>query len=146
MSGQGVVIGLHHLQDLINGKTRRVRRGLLAALEELLRGVFPQPQNLQEEISKLSTDSPRMADLSWVQAEPIASLARKWILQHAQVNMRQLAIRVSRTIHQMGYSRSPSAIQPILGGWKKKTRGFVRRAMFKLFDRGDTQQIVEQQL
>jgi RNA polymerase primary sigma factor len=87
-----------------------------------------------------------MADLSWVQAEPIASLARKWILQHAQVNMRQLAIRVSRTIHQMGYSRSPSAIQPILGGWKKKTRGFVRRAMFKLFDPGDTQQIVEQQI
>jgi len=38
MSGQGVAIGLHRLQVLVNGKTRRVRRGLLAALEELLRG------------------------------------------------------------------------------------------------------------
>ena len=66
--------------------------------------------------------------------------------QHPQISMRQLAIRVSRTIQQMGYSRSPSAIQLIVGGWKKKTRGFVYRAMLKLFDGGDTGQIVEQQL
>lgn len=146
MSERGVAIGLHRLQVLVNGETRRVRRGLLAALEELLREVFPKPQNLEEDISKLPPDNPRMADLRWVQAEPIASLARKWISQHPQVSMRQLAIRVSRTIQQMGYSRSPSAIQPILGGWKKKTRGFVYRAMLKLFDGGDTEQIVEQQI
>ena len=144
LSERGVAIGLHRIQVLVNGKTRRVRCGLLAALEEMLGEVFPQ--NLDKEISKLSRDNPTIADLSWVQAEPIASLARKWISQHPQVSMRQLAIRVSRTIQQMGYSRSPSAIQLIVGGWKKKTRGFVYRAMLKLFDGGDTGQIVEQQI
>ena len=144
LSERGVAIGLHRIQVLVNGKTQRVRCGLLAALEEMLGEVFPQ--NLEKEISKLSPDNPRIADLSWVQAEPIASLARKWISQHPQVSMRQLAIRVSRTIQQMGYSRSPSAIQLIVGGWKKKTRGFVYRAMLKLFDGGDTGQIVEQQM
>lgn len=145
-SERRVSINLHHLQALVDGKTRRVRRGILAALEDLLGEKFPGSQNLEEEIAKVSPQSPRMVDLTWVQAEPIATLARRWISQHRAFSRRQLAIRVSRTIRGMGYSSSHNTIQPILGGWKKRTRGFVYRAMLKQFDGGDRAQIPKQHI
>ena len=73
----------------------------------------------------------RLIDLSCVQAQPIALLAKRWLVVHPDASLRQLAIRVARSARDMGYATSPNTIQPILGGHKKRTRGFVYRAMLK---------------
>jgi len=67
--------------------------------------------------------------MAWVRAEPIVALAKTWLEQHPGMSKRQLAIRLSARIREMGYSRGHDALQPILVGWKKKTRRFVYRAM-----------------
>ena len=53
--------------------------------------------------------------------------------------MRQLALRVAKSARRMGYTTSPNTIQPILGGHKNRTRGFVYRAMLKQFPGGREQ-------
>ena len=45
------------------------------------------------------------------------------------MTMRKLAIQISRIVGELGYATSPNTIQPILGGHKKKTRGFIYRAI-----------------
>jgi len=67
--------------------------------------------------------------MAWVRAEPIVALAKTWLEQHPGMSKRQLAVRLSARIREMGYSRSHVTLQPILGGWKKKTRRFVYRTM-----------------
>ncbi|MDA2925234.1 hypothetical protein MYX65_11405 [Acidobacteria bacterium AH-259-L09] len=131
MSEEGVSIGLAHLQRLVDGKVRRVRRRVVTAMEIVLPEKFPQLRNLEEEIAKLTPT--RIADLSWVKAKPIASLARAWIAEHPGYTMRQLAIRVSKTVRRMGYASTHNTIQPILGGHREKTRGFIYRAMLNQF-------------
>ena len=49
--------------------------------------------------------------------------------------MRRLSIRLSTTLEKMGYRTSHNTLQPVLGGWKKRTRGFVYQAMLKLSGR-----------
>ena len=100
-------------------------------MEIVLWEEFPQLKNWEEEIAKLTPT--RIADLSWVKAKPIAALARTWITQHPGYTMRQLAMRVSKTVRRMGYASTHNTIQPILGGHRKKTRGFIYRAMLSQF-------------
>ena len=102
-------------------------------MEKLLQEEFPQFDNWEEKLTKLTSRSV-MIDLSWVRAEPIARLAQEWIQQHPGSSLRQLTLQVSKTVHRMGYTRSFHSIQPVLGGHRKKTRGFVYRAMLHQFE------------
>lgn len=145
MSKRGVSMSLHHYQELVEGKARRVRRAFLVALEGLVRRDFPEVQNLEEDLAATSSDTRKLEDLCWVRAEPIAELAKKWIAEHLGISQRQLAIRVYKTVRRMGFSSTLNTIQSILGGWKKKTRGFVYRALLKQFGR-TTARIPEQDL
>ena len=111
----------------------RVRRAVVAAMEKLLQEEFPQLDDWEGQLTKLTSRSV-MIDLSWVRAEPIAHLAQEWIQQHPDSSIRQLALQVSKTVDRMGYTRSFHSIQPVLGGLKKKTRGFVYRAMLHQFE------------
>ncbi len=131
MSKRGVSMSLHHFQELVDGKVRRVRRAFVIALEELVRRDFPEIQNLEEELATASSATHKLEDLSWVRAEPIAELAKQWVAEHPGISQRNLTIRVYKTIRRMGFSTTLNTIQSILGGWKKKTRGFVYRAMLK---------------
>ena len=133
LSEQGLLMSLDHLQCLVSGRTRWVRRGVVAAVEKLLQEEFPQLDNWEEKLTELTPRSV-MIDLSWVRAEPIARLAQEWIQQHPGSSLRQLTLQVSKTVHRMGYTRSFHSIQPVLGGLKKKTRGFVYRAMLHQFE------------
>lgn len=73
----------------------------------------------------------KQLDLCWVEASPIADLAKTWLLQHPGVSRRQLSIRVAKSVRRMGFRTGANTIQIILGGHKKRTRGFVYRAMLK---------------
>jgi hypothetical protein len=102
------------------GSARRCplpRRCLLKGCEQRFR-----PQHAQQR-------ERRKRDLGWVRAEPLVDLATAWLEQNPGMSKRQLAIRLSARIREMGYSRSHDTLQPILGGCKKKTRRFVYRAM-----------------
>ena len=133
LSEQGILMSFDYLQRLVNGKTRGVRRAVVAAMEKLLQEEFPQLDDWEGQLTKLTSRSV-MIDLSWVRAEPIAHLAQEWIQQHPDSSIRQLALQVSKTVDRMGYTRSFHSIQPVLGGLKKKTRGFVYRAMLHQFE------------
>lgn len=126
---RGVRLGLDHLQRLISGKARRVRVEVLQVMEEMM------------------TDAPATAsepptqdtaiELAWVDAQPIHELAKEWLRENPGTTARQLALKVAETVREMGYSTSHSTIQPILGGWKQRTRGFVYRAMLRQFEGTD---------
>lgn len=146
MLERGVVISLDQLGRLVNGRTGRVRSRITSAMVELLRQECAGMQNLDEEIARLTSKTGRETDLCWVQAKPIAILARTWISEHPGFTMRQLAVRVWQTIRRMGYRRSVNSVQPILGGWKKKTRGFVYRAMLSQFKRPDQTRIPKEHI
>ena len=72
------------------------------------------------------------ADLRWVPAQPTAAMARRWLAAHPGVSRCQLARRVCETLARMGYRSSPSTIRTIVGGRRKKTVGFVHRALIEL--------------
>ena len=121
-----------HLRRLLHGKMSRVRRTVVSALEAILREDFPNVSDWEKQMAKLT---PRqVTDLSWVKAEPTAALARKWVAQHPEHSMRQLAIRVSKTIQRMEYRTTPNTVQTVLGAHKKTTRGFIYRAMLMQFN------------
>ena len=128
---EGVCLRRRSLHRLLNGDSTRVRRGVVSALQGLLRQDFPHMTNLEEEVAKLTPQ--RVVDLSWVKAEPIAALAREWVAEHPGQTMRQLAIRVSKTARRMGYRTTHNTVQCVLGGHKKKSRGFVYRALILQF-------------
>lgn len=98
---------------------------------------------LREEIRDLrNVGSPRLrpataheqveADLRWVPAQPTTAMARRWLATHPGVSQRRLARSVCESLARMGYSSSANTIQPILGGRRKKVRGFVHRALLEL--------------
>jgi hypothetical protein len=123
-------MNLHNLQRAVSGRPRQVRRLLQTVLEDLLRLDVPPSQDLDTALAITWRERERRRrDMDWVRVEPILELAKAWLEQHPGMNKRQLAIRLSARIREMGYSRSHDTLQPILGGWKKKTRGFVYRAM-----------------
>lgn len=127
----GLRLSLSHLQNLVSGRTRGVRRAVLQVLVELVSQELHQGETLEQEVAKVF---PRMADLGWVEAESVEALAREWVARRPGVSMRQLALRLAGAVRRMGYPISHNSIQPILGGWKKKARRFVYRAMLALVE------------
>lgn len=127
---RGVQMNLDYIQHAVAGRSRHVRRRLEVVLEDLLRQDFPASRDLDAALASTSRDRFRHTqDMGWVETEPIVALAKSWLEQHPGMSKRQLAIRLSAMIREMGYSRTHDTVQPILGGWKKKTRLFVYRAM-----------------
>ncbi len=124
-------VGLHHLQNLVNGRTRRVRAGILAVLEQMIGRECPEALSGGPAEAPTEADLRRAADLGWVRADPIVTMARQFLAAHPDFSLRRLALTLARTIRRMGYETSPNTLQPILGGWKRKTRGYVYRAMQK---------------
>lgn len=131
LAAGGLPLSLPHLQNLVSGRTRGVRRGVLQVLEELVRQELHQGETLEQEVAKVF---PRMADLGWVKAESVVAPAREWVARHPGMTMRRLALRLAAAVRRMGYPTSHNSIQPILGGWKKKARRFVYRAMLVLME------------
>ncbi len=130
LSELGVGMNLDYLQRAVSGRPRQVRCQLQAALEDVLRQELPPSQDLDTAIATTRPERKRRRrDMDWVRVEPIVELAHTWLEQHPGTSKRQLAILLSARIREMGYSRSHDVLQPILGGWKKKTRRFVYRAM-----------------
>ena len=128
---RGLGLGRHQIQEALDGRVKRVRHMLIVEMERLLRAALPEGHDLASEIAAAAHKHTRQIDLGWVKAEPISALANAWLAQHPSATMRQLAIRVAKSARHMGYATSPQTIQPILGGYKQKTRGFVYRAMLK---------------
>ena len=124
-------IGLHRIQKALDGKVKNVRAVLVAEMEALLREVLPAGEDLAEAVAKATANTTRLIDLHWVAVKPITRLAQQWMAAHPEATMRQLAIRVAKTARRMGYATSLNTVQPVLGGHKKRTRGFVHRAMLK---------------
>ena len=133
---RGVRMNLDYVQHAVAGRSRQVRRLLEAALGELLQEVFPPPDDLDRALARTWRDRLRhKEDMDWVKTEPLIALANNWLEQHPGMSLRQLAVRLAARIQHMGYSRSQHTLQPILGGWKKRTRRFVYRAMLIEYDR-----------
>ncbi len=130
LSERGVRMNLDYLQRAAAGRPRQVRRQLEAALEDVLRPDLPPSQDLDAALATTCRERERWRrDMGWVRVEPIVALVKGWLEQHPGKSVRQLAIRLSARIREMGYSRGDDTLQPILGGWKKKTRRFVYQAM-----------------
>jgi hypothetical protein len=100
-------------------------------MEALLRQSLPEGDDLQGELAAAAQKQTQQIDLCWVDAQPIATLAKTWLEQHPDTTQRQLSIRVAKSARRMGYTTSPSTVQPIFGGYKKRTRGLIYRAMLK---------------
>ena len=132
-SRQGVAIRKDKIQRLIVGAARFARRGTLQALEAALRELVPNgdPEALS---AKLTSETTGLADLAFVRAEVVSALAKQWLSSHPDQTQRQLSLRVVKTIHRMGYPVHLNSVEPVLGGWKKKTRGYVYRALLRQFE------------
>ncbi len=139
----GLHLGLHQIQQALDGKARHVRHGLIVAMEGLVREGTPEGRDLASEVRTATQNQARLIDLCWVKAEPIAALATAWLAQHPGATMRQLALRVAKSARRMGYATSSNTIEPILRGHKNRTRGFVYRAMLKQI-RGGRQRVPEE--
>lgn len=131
LMSNGLDLSLRRIQEDLDGKAKNVRAALVTETESLLRGILPAGTDLSNAVNQALGNRTRLIDMSWVQAQPIALLAKRWLVIHPDASMRQLAIGVARSARGMGYSTSASTIQPVLGGHKKRTRGFVYRAMLK---------------
>ena len=139
----GIGSGLVRIQKAVDGRSKRVRYALVVEMEALVRQSLPEGHELQHEVGAAAQEQTRNADLCWVKAEPIAALAKAWLSQHPGATMRQLSIRVAKTARRMGYAASHNTIQPILGGHKKRTRGFVYRALLKQIEGREREPIPE---
>jgi len=128
---RGIELCLLQIQKAVDGSFPHVRRALVVEMEAMLRESLPEGRDLEAEVAAAAQKPTRQLDLCWVNAEPIAALARTWIEQHPGTTMRQLAIRVASCARRMGYASSLANVGPILGGHKKRTRGFVYRALLK---------------
>lgn len=131
LAERGIMIGLPHVQKLVDGRARRVRHAMARAIESILRGDAASA-TIEAPAPKDGPPAGAELDLAWVKAAPIAELARKHVAARPGMTMRKLAIQVSREVEALGYATSPNTIQPILGGHKKKTRGFIYRALLHL--------------
>jgi len=127
---RGVQMNRDYIQHAVSARSRHVRRRLELVLEELLRKDLAASKDLDAALASTSRDRLRhKQDMEWVESEPIVALGKSWLEQHPNTSVLQLAIRLSARIQEMGYSRSHNTLQPILGGWKRRTRRFVYRAM-----------------
>ena len=142
----GIDLGLEQIQKAVNGRFRHVRHALVVEMEGMLRQSLPEGHDLPGEVAAAAQRQTRQIDLCWVKAEPIAALAKAWLSQHPGATMRQLAIRVANTARRMGYVASYNATQPILGGHKKRTRGFVYRALLKQIEGREREPIPEEHI
>ncbi len=131
MRQHGIDLGLEQIQKAVNGRFRHVRHALVVEMEGMLRQSLPEGHDLPGEVAAAAQRPTRQIDLCWVKAEPITVLAKAWLSQHPGATMHQLAIRVANTARRMGYVISHNTTQPILGGHKQRTRGFVYRALLK---------------
>lgn len=134
LSGWGLSANVTHLQKIINDDRRRVRYAVLEAMEEVLREEIRNARNVGNPLLTATARERVEADLRWVPAQPASSIARRWLAAHPGVSPRQLAMRASESLARMGYSSSLNTLQLILGGRRKKTRGFVHRALLELSD------------
>ena len=130
---RSIRLGSHRIQEALDGRAKNVRGALVAEMESLLRETLPGETDLDAAVAKATTNRKRLLDLCWVDAEPIAELASDWLDRNPDATMRQLSIRLATTLRRMGYENSHHSIQSVLGGHKKKTRGFVYRALLKQF-------------
>ena len=126
LASRGLELTLHQIHVGLGGKSRRVRRQAVNVLREFVRRELPAGADLAR---VMRTQQARFTELSWVPAQSVSTLAREWLRRHPRASMRQLALRLSERVREFGYATSPSTIQPILGGWKKRARGFIYRAM-----------------
>ena len=128
---RGIDLCLLQIQKAVDGRFKHVRRALIAEMEGMLRQSLPEGHDLTAEVAAAAHKQIQQIDLCWVDAQPIAALAKSWLEQHPDTTQRQLSIRVAKSARRMGYASNPSTVQPILGGYKKRTRGFIYRAMLK---------------
>ena len=133
LARRGVDLGIHRLQVALDGRTKAVRGALVQEMEALLRDILPDDADLDDIVGRATSNRTRLLDLCWVDAKPIAHLAAEWTAKNPGVTMRQLAIRTANSARRMGYAISLNSIQPILGGHKERTRGYVYRALLKQF-------------
>ena len=143
---RAIDLGLEQIQKAVDGRFKQVRHALAVEMEGMLRQSFPEGHDLPGEVAAAAKKQTRQIDLCWVNAEPIAALAKDWLSQHPGATMRQLAIRVANTARRMGYASSYNTTQPILGGHKKRTRGFVYRALLKQIEGRERESIPEEHI
>ena len=142
----GIDLSLDQIQKAVDGRFKQVRHALVVELEGMLRRSLPEGHDLPGEVAAAAQRQTRQIDLCWVKAEPITALAKAWLSQHPGATLRQLAIRVANTARRMGYATSCNTTQPILGGHKKRTRGFVYRALLKQIEGREREPIPEQHI
>lgn len=116
---------------LLLGYLRCVRGVFLEAMEEVLREGIRDLPNVGRRLRTATSSEQVEADLKWAPAQPTAAMAREWLAAYPGVSQRELARRLCKTLTRLGYSSSPNTLQPILGGRRKKTRGFVHRALLE---------------
>ncbi|MCK6547398.1 sigma-70 family RNA polymerase sigma factor [Myxococcota bacterium] len=133
LAERGVTLNLQHIEAVIQGKSRSVRLRMLEVLEVLVKETVPAIADDEQTVAKVAHDPVKLSDLSWGLAAPVAELAKKWLAENPGSSMRKLALKIAKTARRMGYATSHNTVQPILGGWKKRTRGFIYRAMLKQF-------------
>jgi RNA polymerase primary sigma factor len=121
-----LVITEHRAIEIVDGRTKTVRRACVDVMEELI------AESIDGTVDQVLAEG--AGDLSWVCADRVAELARKWLDHHPEQSQRKLAIRVAEAVCGMGYETSHNTIQPILGGHKKRCRGFVLRALLEQLD------------
>lgn len=146
LAASGITLNYEHVQRILGGRSDSVRKAVLHAIEATVRGVLRDGETIETALDSLPKSRLRDDDLEWVEAKPIADLAKEWLAAHPKVTQRQLAIRVAKAVRRMGYQCSLDSVQPILGGWKKNTRGFVYRAMLQQFERGKPKVIPKKHL
>ncbi len=143
---QGISMNFNHLQALLAGKGGRGPRRVLTVLEQLVADRLTPSMGIEEAVAKVRPGLVRSTEVEWVQAGPIAQLADQWLSEHPGVSIRQLAIRVAKTVRRGGYQASHNTIQKILAGHTTRTRGYVYRAMLKQFDDTSRPQIPDDHL
>ena len=143
---RAIDLGLEQIQKAVDGRLKQVRQALAVEMEGLLRQSLPEGHDLPGEVAAAAKKQTRQIDLCWVNAEPTAALAKVWLSQQPAATMRQLAIRVANTARRMGYASSYNTTQPILGGHKKRTRGFVYRALLKQIEGRERESIPEEHI
>ena len=124
LAERGLRQSLPHLQAIASGRLRAVRRSVARVLEQILRGELDACGDRRRVERPAS-----VSDFKWVDAGLVRGLAEEWQTRHPGATRRQLALRLAQAVRAMGYSMGHNSIQPLLGGWKKRARGFVHRAM-----------------
>jgi len=128
---RGVDRSLLQIQKAVDGWFKLVRHVYVVELEGMLRESLSDVRDVATEVAATVDRPVRQLDLCWVKAAPIATLARAYLQEHPETTMRQLSMRVARSARRMGYRTTHHTVQPILGGHKQRTRGFIYRAMLK---------------